>query len=63
MAKEEAKKVEGPIENPTPKKGPLDLRKKVKITATKDAPYHEEGVEYEVSPLVAEKMKANKWAK
>lgn len=51
------------IENVIPKSGPVDLTKRVKVVATKDAPFHKEGQEYEVAPVVAEKMRKNGWAK
>jgi hypothetical protein len=47
----------------TPKAGPVDLTKKVKVTTTDTAPYHKASVEIEVSPALAEKMKKNGWAK
>jgi hypothetical protein len=71
MAKEEAKKsdkaivnpITEPVVNPTPKEGPIDITKRVKVKTTDKAPYHKPGLEIEVAPAVAEKMKANGWAK
>jgi len=40
----------------------IDITDKVKVIATKTAPYHEEGEEIELAPAVAEKMIKNKWA-
>jgi len=51
------------IEQVIPKEGPIDLTKRVKVTTTDTAPYHKAGIQVEVSPLVAEKMKKNGWAK
>jgi len=51
------------IEQVTPKEGPVDLTKRVKVTTTDSAPYHKGGTEIEVAPLVAEKMKKNGWVK
>ena len=51
------------IKNPMPAPGIVDLTKTVEVTTTKDAPYHEEGEKIKVAPAVADKMKANGWAK
>lgn len=40
----------------------IDLRERVRVYATKDAPYHEEGQEVNVAPAIAEMMIKNKWA-
>jgi len=57
------KEVAKEIKNPMPAPGIVDLTKTVEVTTTKDAPYHEDGEKIHVAPLVAEKMKANGWAK
>lgn len=51
------------IKQVTPKVGAVDLTKRVKVTPTATAPFHKEGEEIEVSPVLAEKMKKNGWAK
>lgn len=51
------------IRKATPKEGPVDLTKQVEITATDKAPFHKEGQKELVSPVIAEKMKLNGWAK
>lgn len=51
------------IKNPMPAQGAVDLTQTVEVTTTKDAPYHGENEKIKVAPLVAEKMKANGWAK
>ena len=40
----------------------INTAEKVKVKATKDAPFHEEGEVVEVAPAVAEKMLKHKWA-
>lgn len=41
----------------------IDTTKRVKMVALKGAPYHAEGEEFEASPVLAEKMLKNKWAR
>lgn len=63
MADETKKEIAKDVKTPTPAIGPIDLTKTVEVTTTKDAPYHEDGEKIQVAPAVAEKMKANGWAK
>lgn len=51
------------IENVIPKEGPVDLTKRVEVTTTDKAPYHKANQKVMVTPIVAEKMKKNGWAK
>lgn len=46
-----------------PKEEVIDISKRVKVTTTAKAPYHKADQEIEVAPAVADKMKANGWAK
>lgn len=38
----------------TPEKGAVDLTQRVKLVATKSAPYHEEDEKFEAAPALAE---------
>jgi hypothetical protein len=51
------------IENVIPKEGAVDLTKRVEVTTTDKAPYHKANQKIMVTPVVAEKMKKNNWAK
>ncbi len=51
---------EGGVVQVTPKEGPIDLNKKIKVKV-QGSPYHKEGEEIECSPVLAEKMEANGW--
>lgn len=50
------------VVNVIPKAGTVDLTSRVKMVSTKH-PFRNEGEQFEVSPVVAEKFKANGWAK
>jgi hypothetical protein len=63
MAKQEEKQITEPVVNPTPKEGPVDLTKRVEVTTTDKAPFHKKDTKLRVAPAVADKMKANGWAK
>lgn len=41
----------------------VDITTRIELVTTKDAPYHKEGEKISVSPVVAEIMLKNKWAK
>ncbi len=57
------KEVTKDLKNPIPATGIVDLTKTVEVTTTDKAPYHEANEKIQVAPAVAEKMKANGWAK
>lgn len=63
MAEEKEKGTGNKVEQVKPKEGVIDITKRVKVTTTSKAPYHKVDQELEVSPVLAEKMKANGWAK
>lgn len=54
---------EAAIKTPTPKAGVVDLTRRVKLTTTDKHPYHKVDTEVNVAPAVAEKYKANGWAR
>lgn len=63
MAKEKEEGQDNKVIQVVPKEEVIDISKTVKVTTTDKAPYHKEGLEIEVAPAVADKMKANGWAK
>jgi hypothetical protein len=63
MAKEAKSMTGESVKTPTPKEGPVDLTKRVKMTTTDAHPFHKEGKEVNISPILAEKYKLNGWAK
>jgi len=46
-----------------PEEGAIDISKRVKLVATDKAPYHEDGEEFEASPVVAGLMEKRGYAK
>lgn len=51
------------IKDPVVKPGAFDITKRVTVKTTDKHPFHKEGKDVSVAPLVAEKYKLNGWAK
>jgi len=68
MSKEEAKTMkksdnQEEIVQVVPEEKVIDISQRVDVEATGTAPYHKEGAKFSVSPVLAEKMRANGWVK
>lgn len=63
MADEKRVTIQKEILTPTPKEGAFDITEGVDLETTDSAPFHSKGEKIRVSKSVADKMKANGWAK